>query len=909
MRLFKSGAPGELQKCELQEYFLLPFHPLSSPSISIIACSFPISLSPHTPDSILQANHCSAQATTEMSTLNYQSISSDGHIPTNQEIGPEGGPFDHHPLEEEYVKSFETTYNSNWLANLQYMQHNDQIRPMSANSSLDNPSNMEPALHFTEPLVDLDLNFSTQTQTDWLNPEAFGEQSMHIPKHVQPAKQPILDFGYQNSNASTNMQYIEQPTASLTIQSSYGPTNTSPLEQHNQAPINHGGNTAGNVLPHGQATQPTIHYGSNLHTNTTLDEQVITAPIQSSSNPQTNIPLDEEATPAPVPSSSNLHTNTPSDEQATPAPVSSSGKGKKKPRTTKKSSSVTTPRKAKHPAVVEDNEIERWAREYDIPYEETRILLDYANARIKGIETSEPEDAPSRYIMSRFEQVRRTHPDHATWPYDLPEEKIIRLLPGQQKQCRAPHKSYQDACEKRRQELDDRYNESRHWEGPPPPKPGQTGQNTLTDPATNTIATGSAAPSNFESVEAATDNIATGLAPLADWTLDSAAVPTNNVRTGLTPPPDFESAEIANDIIAFGSASALGYLTPEEVEASNQMMQDVVQPFDNTTAAPTFDFVMEGVETSNQLQPPPQSFAAPIQPDGLDAFNFSYLPNEPAVPEDIHMAGSVDPAQFPSLLPTFTPGEQDQVNNSKPPPAFDINQIGSLFPPLKITPTEQDTVSPLGNADPPATSDDDDFDSLFDEDEGHPSPPPTSPPAEQDDKKTSTNVDLPAEFDQSQLDYLFEEPLEFINDHEMVQQPEQPAQLPSPPLSTSASTKQDNPDPAASPNSTGVFDQSQLDYLLDELIQDTDVTEMDQQPEEPAQYPSSSPLPTWMPMEQGNTDSFANVDVPVAANDSLYGSMLDEESPSMSGTDLNSLMQFLQERSEEVGGQDLEMEM
>ena len=55
-------------------------------------------------------------------------------------------------------------------------------------------------------------------------------------------------------------------------------------------------------------------------------------------------------------------------------------------------------------------------------------------------------------------------------------------------------------------------------------------------------------------------------------------------------------------------------------------------------------------------------------------------------------------------------------------------------------------------------------------------------------------------------------------------------------------------------------------------------------------------------MEQDNTDPFANVNLPVVLNESLYGSMLDVDSPFMSSSDLNTLMQFLQDGSEEVGG-------
>ena len=47
------------------------------------------------------------------------------------------------------------------------------------------------------------------------------------------------------------------------------------------------------------------------------------------------------------------------------------------------------------------------------------------------------------------------------WPYDIPKEKIIRLLPGQKRQDRAPVKSHHSACEKRREELVALYHGSR----------------------------------------------------------------------------------------------------------------------------------------------------------------------------------------------------------------------------------------------------------------------------------------------------------------------------------------------------------------------------------------------------------------------------------------------------------------
>ena len=769
-----------------------------------------------------------------MSALQYQFISSEGHIPTNQEMGPTTGPLDNYPLKEEFLQSisFDTNYNGNWLTNMQNMQPSGQIHQASVDYSLNNPPDMEPAGEFTEAFLDPNLNIPTQVQSYWQYPEAFGDQSYNIPTHMQLAGQPTLNSHNQNSNTYTNIQDLGQSTANLANQSSYDPTNTHPLEQHTQAPINYSGNTAAIVPFDGQATQPTLHYSGNPHTNAPLDGQATQPTLPYDGNLQTNTPLDGQATPAPVPSSGNPQTDAPLDGHAIPAPGPSSGNGNKKTRTSGKSSPVPTNGKVKHPAVVEDKDIERCAREYDIPYADTRILLDYANARVKGIETSEPRDAPSRYIISRYEQVRRTYPDQATWPYDLPKEKIIRLLPGQQRQDRAPHKSYEGACEKRRQELDDRYNESRQWEGPPPPKPDETQQDTLIDLPIDSIATESTAPSNFESAE------------VAD----------NTIATGLTPPPNFDSAELANEVIALGSPSSWNFDTPEETEAFTKMLQASIQSLDNTTSAPSFDFGMEGIEGPFQLpQQPP--FTVPIQPAGLEPQN--YLAYASAAPEDIHMAGSGEPAQFPSLLPTFTPMEQhsrDLLENSNIPAAFDVRQCKNPLAPLTFTPMEQDSLGPLDNSHPPAGSDDDDFNSLFDDEEQSPSLQPTSPPTEQDNTGpsantgSSANANPAAESADSPLGSLFEEPLELINNYEMVQQPV-----------------------------------------------------------DPAQHPSA--VPTFTPMEQDGIIPLDNLYLPAVSNDSPYGSLLDKQFQFMDDTEFNMLMQSFEGGSGDIGMEGLAMEM
>ena len=789
-----------------------------------------------------------------MSALQYQCISNDGHIPTNQEMGPITGSFDHYPLEEEFLQSISsyTDYSGNWLANLQNMQPNGQIHQTSVDSNFNNPPNMELAGEFTEAFVDPNLNIPTQVQYDWQYPEAFGDQSYDIPTHMQPAGQPTLTSPNQSSNTFANIQNVGQPTASPTNQSSCGPTNTHLLEQHTQAPVNYGGNTAANVPPDGQATQPAFHYSSNPPTNTPLDGQVTQPTIRYSGKPQTNTPLDGQNTPALVPSSGN---------------------GNKKTRTTRKSSPISTQGKVKHPAVVEDKDIERCAREYEFSYDETRILLDYANARLKGIETSEPRDAPSQYIISRFERVRRTYPDHATWPYDIPEERIIRLLPGQKKQDRAPHKSYQGASEKRRQELDARYNESRQWEGPPPPKPGETDQNTSIDPAINSIATGLTPPGslNFDPAEVAANNtateltppphfepaglafddIATGLTPPGDWNLDSVEPATNNIATGLTPPPNFESAELANEITALGSPSSWGFDTPEETELFHQIMQDAIQSLDNTASAASFDFGMEGIEGSIQLsQQPP--FTAPTQPDGLDPLN--YLANGPAAPEDIHMAGSGEPAQIPSLLPTFTPRKQsgDLLECSNPLAIFDVTKCNHPLAPLTFKPMDHDSLGPLDNSNPSEVSEEWEFNSMFDEEEQRPPLQPTSPPMEQDNTNLLTNANSPAVSADSPLGSLFEEPIELITNHEM-----------------------------------------------------------DEHPKEPAQHASSSSLhtSTSTPPEQYITNPLDSANLPVTTYDSLYGSMLDKESQFMSDSEFDRLMESLKGGSGDMVMEALAMEM
>ena len=352
-----------------------------------------------------------------MSGVPWQLMARNAPIPTPQAMEPMNGWFDEYSFDEVSHQSpaFDTTYSGDWHANMQF---SGQIDPTFVNHSRNNPPSMQTAGQFTEAFVDPSLNIPTHMQIN---------QTPNIPTHMQPAGQSTLTSLDQSRNTPTNIQDFGQFTTSATFQSDNISMHLQPLGQHTQAPIKDGGNTTTNVLPDGQAAQAPFHY---------------------SGSPCTNIPLDE---------------------QATPAPARFGGNGNKKTKATRRSPPASTKGRTKQPAFVEDKNIERCAGEYNISYNNIRILMDYANARLKGIETSEPKDAPSRYIISRFEQVRRTHPEHATWPYDIPEEKILRLLPGQKRQDRAPIKCHHSACEERRQELDARYHESRQWEGPPPP--------------------------------------------------------------------------------------------------------------------------------------------------------------------------------------------------------------------------------------------------------------------------------------------------------------------------------------------------------------------------------------------------------------------------------------------------------
>ena len=604
--------------------------------------------------------------------LPYQLIPGDARIPRLPEMEPTNGWIDAYQIDENFLQS--PAFSTTYNGNWHAnMQSSGQVDPTSVNYSRNDPPNMQPAGQVTEAFVDQSMYIPTNIQPAGQFTEAFVDHNPYIPTHMQPTGQSTLTSLDQSRNTPTNIQDIGHYTTSTTNQNRNVSTNIQPLGQHTQNPLEDGGNTTTNVAPDGQAT---------------------------------------------------------------PAPVRYSGNGNKNRQTTKKSPPASTQGRMKHPAIVEDKNIEKCAGEYNISYDEIRILKDYANARLKGIETSEPKDAPSRYVISRFEQVRRTYPEHATWPYDIPEEKIIRLLPGQKRQDRAPMKCYHSACETRRQELDARYHESRQWEDAPPPRPDQTHQNTLTAPGIGDIA------------------------------------------TGLTPPPswNFNAAEAA--------------------ETSTMMQHDTVDNI--TTSAASYDFQMDGFEVGVQL-PLPQPITTPTQPDSMNTRN--YLVDGRAASDDIHPAGSEEPAQSP--LPTFTPNEQgseDLLDDSNPPAVSDDSQFDYLFEELDqqastlptCKPMEQDNMNPLANSNLPAVSDDSQYDYLieepvhlmdsseldkcFDELPQRLSPLPTFAPTKDISIDPLNNSTLPAVSNDSEIDDLFEQPLQLIDDSELDKYFDQPVQ-------------------------------------------------------------------------------------------------------------------------------------
>ena len=393
-----------------------------------------------------------------MSIVPYQIVSRNTHIPTLQEMEPintiEGGDL--------HSAAFSTIYGGNWLADMQFNGHVD---PTYVNYSRDNSLNMQPPGQFPDAFADPSLNVPTYIQPPGPFTDTFTDPSLNVPPDMQPPgplTQALVD---QSQTIPTHMQSAGQFTQPGINQSQIIPTNMQPPGQSILTSLDQGRNTPANIQGIGQFTTTATNQSRNVSTN-----------IQ---------PLGQH-TQAPINHGGNTTTNAPADGQATLAPAPYGGNGNKTMEATKSSSASAQGRK-KDPAIVEDKDIERSAGEYNFSYDEIRILKDYANARLKGIETSEPEDAPSRYIISRFEQVRRTYPQQATWPYDIPKEKIIRLLPGQKRQDRAPVKSHHSACEKRREELDARFQESRRWEDPPPPTPSQKHQNKSTMPSSSSL--------------------------------------------------------------------------------------------------------------------------------------------------------------------------------------------------------------------------------------------------------------------------------------------------------------------------------------------------------------------------------------------------------------------------------------
>ena len=414
-----------------------------------------------------------------MSIVPYQIVSRNTHIPTLQEMEPintiEGGDLQ--------SAAFSTIYGGNWLADMQF---NGPIDPTYVNYSRDNSLNMQSAGPFNDAFADLDLNFPTDMQPPGQFADSFVDPSLNGPTYIQPPGQFNQALVDQSQTIPTYMQSDRQFTQPFVDQSQTIPAHMQSPGQFTGASVDQSPNLPTHMQPAGQSILTSPDQGRDTPTNIQGIGQLTTNATNQSRNVSTNIQPLGQHTQAPINHGGNTTTNVPPDGQATLAPAPYGGNGNKTMEATRSSPASAQGRK-KDPAIVEDKDIERSAGEYNFSYDEIRILKDYANARLKGIETSEPEDAPSRYIISRFEQVRRTYPQQATWPYDIPKEKIIRLLPGQKRQDRAPVKSHDSACKKRREELDARFQESRQWEGPPPPTPSQTHQDKSTTPSSSSL--------------------------------------------------------------------------------------------------------------------------------------------------------------------------------------------------------------------------------------------------------------------------------------------------------------------------------------------------------------------------------------------------------------------------------------
>lgn len=503
-----------------------------------------------------------------MSSVPDQIMSRNASIATPQEMEAINTWFDQYqPIDEDDLQStaFNHTYSGSWPAN---MPINEQIDPSYVNYSHDNPPDLQSAGQLNEAFVDPSLNVPTYLQPPGQLPQNFIDQSQNIPVHMQSTCQFTGPFVDQSPNNLTPMQPAGQLTGPFVNQSHNHSPHMQSAGQFTGAFVDQTPNVPTHMQLVGQSTLSSLDQSRNTPTNIQGIGQFTTSTANQSCNVSTNVQPLGQHNQSPIEDGGNTTTSVPPDGQATPAPARYRGNGNKTMQATWKSSPASAQGRKKHPAIVEDKDIERSAGKYNISYDEIRILKDYANARLKGIETSEPKDAPSQYIISRFEKVRRTSPEHATWPYDIPKEKIVRLLPGQKRQDRAPIKSYHDACEKRRQELDTRYHESRQWEGPPPPPPNQAHQNTLTAPGIG------------------------------------------DVPTGLTPPPS-------------GNPNSAEAGETSTIETSTMMQHDSMDSFDEITpSAVSYDVRMDDFEDGVQLSSPLPPTSTPNQPDSVNAQNF-----------------------------------------------------------------------------------------------------------------------------------------------------------------------------------------------------------------------------------------------------------------------------------------------
>ncbi|KAL2043580.1 hypothetical protein N7G274_003887 [Stereocaulon virgatum] len=111
--------------------------------------------------------------------------------------------------------------------------------------------------------------------------------------------------------------------------------------------------------------------------------------------------------------------------------------------------------------------VEKKAKDYDLDTATTRQLKAYANAREKGIEASEPEDAVSQHIIYEFQAVRERYPALTTWPECLPGN--VCLLPGQKQYNRRGERSKEYECKIVRDNLHKRNRDRWRAAAAPPP--------------------------------------------------------------------------------------------------------------------------------------------------------------------------------------------------------------------------------------------------------------------------------------------------------------------------------------------------------------------------------------------------------------------------------------------------------